>query len=275
MQHVPGTAAGHPLVVSISVLLVVVAGEFTFGRAAEPTLPTPPHQAEPWTPPQTGLPKFLVSATAALFEQGLADPRGCDYRTIPIMVGNVMGGNGQKVTTSGWVLPAVGDKAPRYAIAWSGLVYPLAGDTGPADLDVDVRALKSDADAARATTARESRSIQRIGFNGFGSNSEDSSIAVKSLHPIKVCLLLRLGRADLAEQFWAAGTGRTIDPKPAGAGLKLDLNNYGVSYLSLATDLAWYHFDRAICARHARRRPHRPGRRPGARRLGACSRYQG
>ena len=99
------------------------------------------------------------------------------------------------------------------------------------------------------TRRAANRPIQRIGFNGFGSNSEDSSIAVKSLHPIKVCLLLRLGRADLAEQFWAAGTGRTIRPKPAGAGPKLDLNNYGVSYLSLATDLAWYHFDRAICAR--------------------------
>ena len=126
------------------------------------------------------------------------------------MIGNVMGGKGEKVTTSGWVLPAVDGKTPRYAIAWSGLVYPLTGDSGPADLDADVRALKGDADAARTDAVRANRPIQRIGFNGFGSNSEDSSIAVKSLHPIKVCLLLRLGRADLAEQFWAAGTGLQI-----------------------------------------------------------------
>ena len=52
MQHAPRTAAGQPLVVSISVLLIVVAGEFTSGQAEEPTLPKPPHQTEPWTPPQ-------------------------------------------------------------------------------------------------------------------------------------------------------------------------------------------------------------------------------
>ena len=96
-------------------------------------------------------------------------------------------------------------------------------------------------------TRRANRPIQRIGFNGFGTNSEDSSIAVKSLHPIKVCLLLRLGRADLAEQSGRRAPG-CRSPKPPGAGPKLDLNSYGVSYLSLARDLAWYHFDRAICA---------------------------
>lgn len=71
MQHAPRTAAGQPLVVSISVLLIVVAGEFTSGQAEEPTLPKPPHQTEPWTPPQTGLPRFLVSATTALLSKGL------------------------------------------------------------------------------------------------------------------------------------------------------------------------------------------------------------
>jgi hypothetical protein len=40
------------------------------------SLPTPPRQAEPWSPPATRLPRFLVSATPALFGPGLANPRG-------------------------------------------------------------------------------------------------------------------------------------------------------------------------------------------------------
>src|SRR5437879_796540 len=56
------------------------------------TIPDPPRQREPWTPPETTLPKFLVRASATLFEQGLADPRGCDYRAIEIGVGSVWGG---------------------------------------------------------------------------------------------------------------------------------------------------------------------------------------
>ncbi len=82
----------------------------------------------------------------------------------------------------------------------------------------------------------------------FGTNNEGSAVSVATLHSIKVCLLLRLGRADLAEVVWAAGTGLPKDPKPAGARPKLDLNSYGLSYLSIARDLAWYRFDRAICA---------------------------
>ena len=36
------------------------------------------------TPPATKLPRFLVAATAALFEDGIADPRGCEYREVEI-----------------------------------------------------------------------------------------------------------------------------------------------------------------------------------------------
>ncbi len=248
MQPDPRTSPGRRFALFVRVLLIVVAGWCTAARAEVPAIPTPPHQAEPWPPPQTSLPKFLVSATATLFEQGLADPRDCDYRTIQVLAGSVWGGKAQQVTTSGWVLPVPDGERPEYAIAWSGLVYPLAGAGGPADLDADVRALGDAAGAGRANVAPKNQPVQRMRFNGFGANNEEASISVKSLHPIKVCLLLRLGRADLAEVVWAAGTGLPIRPKPAGATPKLDLNSYGQSYLSLANDLAWYHFDRAICA---------------------------
>ena len=69
-------------------------------------LPDPPRQKEPWTPPETRLPRFLVAATATLFDQGLADPRGCEYRSIEITAGSVWGGRGAIASTNGWVLPA-------------------------------------------------------------------------------------------------------------------------------------------------------------------------
>lgn len=122
------------------VLLIAAAAGRSSARAEEPTLPTPPRQAEPWAPPRTSLPQFLVSAPTALFEQGLADPRGCEYRTIQIAVGGVWGGQAHDVATNGWVLPAAEGGKSRHAIAWSGLVYPLIGVGGPADLDADAPA---------------------------------------------------------------------------------------------------------------------------------------
>ena len=234
---------------SLAIALLIVSAAFQSpAEAQEPTLPMPPRQAEPWTPPRTSLPKFLISATAALYDQGLADPRGCDYRKIKIAIGSVWGGGAHEIETSGWVLPTVDGSKPRHAIAWSGLVYPLTGVGGPADIDADVRALEDAAGNGLADVAPKDRAATRTGFHGFGTNNEGSSIAVATLQPIKICMLLRLGRADLAEAAWSAGTGLPKGPKPVGPGPKLDLNTYGVSYLSLATDLAWYHFDRAICA---------------------------
>ena len=224
-------------------LLVAATVTHTAARGAEPILPTPPRQAEPWTPPPTTLPRFLVSATASLCEQGLADPRGCDYRKIKLTVGSVWGGEGHELETTGWVLPTADGGKPRHAVAWNGLVYPLAGDLGPGDLDADIRAL------VRATGAvSKDQVVRRGGFNGFGSNNESSSLDAKSFHAIKVCLLLRLGRAGLAESLWDAANGKPQAARANGAGAKLDLNSYGVSYLTLARDLAWYHFDRAVCA---------------------------
>jgi hypothetical protein len=229
-----------PLVLA---LLVAPTIGLPSARGDERSLPTPPRQAEPWTPPSTTLPRFLVSATTALCDQGLADPRGCEYRRVKLTVGSVWGAQGHGIETGGWVLPAADGGKPRHAIAWNGLVYPVAGVIGPGDLDADIRALVAAADAAP-----KDQLARRGGFNGFGTNDEGSSVDVKSFHAIKIGLLLRLGRADLAESLWDAVTGRRNAVRPAGAGPKLDLNSYGVSYLSLARDLAWYHFDRALCA---------------------------
>src|SRR5579883_2049865 len=104
MRSHPRTTSGRRAVPLAFVLLIAATAGRAPALAEEPTLPTPPRQAEPWTPPQTSLPRFLVSATATLCEQGLADPRGCDYRAIQIAVGNVWRGEGGDLTTNGWVL---------------------------------------------------------------------------------------------------------------------------------------------------------------------------
>jgi hypothetical protein len=223
-------------------LLVASASACPYVRAEEPTLPVPPQQNAPWNPPETSLPRFLNTATATLFEQGLADPRGCEYRAITLQVGSVWSGDGGKVKTSGWVLPG-DDGKPRHAIAWNGLVYPVIDVGEPADLDKDLHDFtQADADVNGGPNGRPAI---RAGFGGFGTNNEGTSVAVATRQPIKICLLLRLGRADLAEAVWAVGTGST---KQDGPGPKIDLRSYGVSYLTLAQDFAWYQFDRAICA---------------------------
>ncbi len=211
------------------------------------TIPDPPQQGRPWTAPETSLPGFLVRASTTLFEQGLADPRGGDYRAIEISVGGVWSDAGSIVETHGWVLPgAPGDKT-RFAVAWSGLVYPTVSVGDPADLAADVKTLEDAARARLSTGAQRSGRGETSAFGGFGTNHEAFPVSLESLHPIKVALLLRLGRADLAERIWAAATGRPRD-EAGKAKVKLDLTNYGVSYLTMATDLAWHHFDRAICA---------------------------
>src|SRR5215510_2360880 len=82
-------------------------------------LPTPPQQNAPWPHGDDA----LLNAAAMLFEQGLADPRGLEYREIEIAVGNPFDGGGYPLKTHGWVLPNKG-KAGQFAVAWSGLSGP-------------------------------------------------------------------------------------------------------------------------------------------------------
>ena len=241
MKGSPRSIGGPVVVLSGLALLILAADGLAQQRRGLPqaprfegaTIPDPPRQREPWQPPATTLPRSFVTDSAALFDQGLADPRGCGYHVIEIGIGNNWSGDGGVVKTHGWVLPAPDREKTRFAIAWSGLVYPTASIGEPADPADDVKVIARESRAAREARA-EHPNRGGDGFNGFGANSEASSVSPTSLHAIKVCLLLRLGRSDLAETVWAAGTGQA-----AGG---------GVSYVSMANDLAWYFFDRAVCA---------------------------
>ena len=181
--------------------------------ASEPAAAIPGRLAPRWAatvgavdPAQDRLSSRLIAATRTLFAQGLADPRGCEYREIKTCDPEADGG---VATSHGWVLPTDPARKERFAIGWDGLVYPLLAVGPAADLRADV------AEAAKG----DQRTLLRLS------------------------LLLRLGEARLAEQYFdqvAAGPDRDelCDP-----------------YLLLAQEWTASLFSRAA-------RAHQPGRRP-------------
>ncbi|MBN1910767.1 MAG: hypothetical protein JW818_13560 [Pirellulales bacterium] len=166
------------------------------------SLPTPPRQSAPWKPAKTKLPKEFVSTTQTLFDQGLADPRGCEYREIEVVVGGFEPPwNDVTVKIHGWVLPSADPKVQRMAVCWNGLVYPVFEVGKPADLRADVlAAVKGEPQAGIYGTGR----IWAAYFENycFCHPWEGRTVAHESLLPIKACLLLRLGEVDLAEKLW-------------------------------------------------------------------------
>jgi hypothetical protein len=205
------------------------------------SLPLPPRQKSVLEElPQTTLPKPFVTATSKLFEQGLADPRGCEYSEVEIVVGNVWGG-GSVVRTHAWVLPPQkGESAQRFAVAWNGLVYPLVSLGQRANLGQDVIALIRADEEARAKWAKDFPNQRFYRFRN--AVSEAGSVSHASLLPVKASLLLRLGETSLAEQTWAAWTAGM------DAGVNDDARHLRDPYLMLAADWIWARFDRAVCA---------------------------
>ena len=194
------------------------------------SIPDPPRQKEPWTPPQTKLPRFLVSATAALFEQGMADPRGCEYREVEI-------GDGTIFKSRGFVLPERASQAGRFVVSWDGVIYPALSAGAVADLDKDVRSLAESMKRDRGAAAKNTdRFDDDGGFADAAWRGRVWSVGGQSdadrRSALKLCLLLRLGRADPAEALFATGTSW----KPEAQGRAL--TDYHISYLTLATDWA-------------------------------------
>lgn len=144
-------------------------------------------QGKPWTPPQTKLAPVVVSAAKELFDQGMADPRGCEYREVEIASATPSdGATTDKVHA--WVLP--GEGKTRFCIAWNGLEYPVISVGPPADIRKDITPGSPDIRNSFYT---------RWGECTYGTISE------KSPAPVKAALLLRIGEAGLAEQLWNEG----------------------------------------------------------------------
>src|SRR5215471_6232653 len=104
-------------------------------------LPVPPQQSAPWSHGNDA----LSNAAVTLFEQGLADPRGLEYREIEIAVGNPLNGGGYPHKTHGWMLPN-GGKDGQFAVAWNGLVYPVMSIGHSANLHNDLEVKSEDKD---------------------------------------------------------------------------------------------------------------------------------
>lgn len=189
-------------------------------------LPTPPRQNAAWPHPKTKLPQALTDDIDRLFAQGVADPRGGEYRNIEVVVGNCWTGDGGMVKTHGWCFaPASGEKQ-RFAVCWNGLVYPVVSIGDKADLPADVAAL--------------CREKHAMGL-GYGATAEATAVASDSRLPLKVCLLLRLGDVDLAERFYSV-------VKPGAEQGDNSHKQPDDPYLSLSREWCWYAFDRAVCA---------------------------
>jgi hypothetical protein len=179
-------------------------------------IPEPPSQGQPWTAPETKLPKFLVTATAMLFEQGVADSRACEYRMVEIGAGSV-------VKVRGFVLPERADAPGRFAVCWDGQVYPAVSVGDPVDLGKDMSDLVTSMKRTRENEkSKPYRDAANFGFPGEGRNFFGGA-GVDDHSPIKVCMLLRIGRADLAEALFAAGTTWTPEVRAR------DLTDYGIS----------------------------------------------
>lgn len=193
-------------------------------------IPDPPQQRAPWTPPATKLPRFLVTATTALFDAGMADPRGCEYRNIEV-------GKTVPFKTRGFVLPEQSGQGGRFAISWDGIIYPVVVGP-PADLDADARTVADLVGKRRADAmASGNRQYTPIGFVYASAYVSDYLYAdrpakVELPTSLKLVLLLRLGRVDLAERLFAVGTPWTPE-KP-----RLDLTDYRISLVTLADEHA-------------------------------------
>ena len=199
-------------------------------------IPESPSQGQPWTAPATKLPNFLVNATGILFEQGVADPRGCEYRVVELA-------NGTDAKAHGFVLPERADVPGRFAVCWDGQVYPALTVGEPIDLGKDIMELAESLKRARETgkSARFSEA-PNFGFPGDQGNFFGAA-GVDDHSPIKLCLLLRLGRADLAEAAsLPAATAWTPEIRAR------DLTDYKISYMTLAENWAATAFSRLVSA---------------------------
>ncbi|MHC4202194.1 MAG: hypothetical protein ACYSU0_19560, partial [Planctomycetota bacterium] len=243
-------------------LAVVLATRTTSPAFTGKRIPPPPEQDAPWSPPETRLPEGLVSAVKVLFDQGLADPRGCEYRQIELQTGNCWSGDAGIRRTHGWVLPPKpGSECStneRYAVAWNGLVYPTVSIGAKADVRSDVATLlakdrafldkelagREEREAAKRMAAlAEGRSYSPSGFF-FGLRrhrawSEPVSVSHETMLPVKAALLVRLGRAELAEKVWCQWS---VDEEEEEEEEKVD------PYFMLASDWTWALYDRAVCA---------------------------
>ncbi len=195
-------------------------------------LPLPPQQGAAWIPPATGLSSNIISAVKTVFDQGFADPRGCDYREVEVEVSGVWGQESLLAKTHAWLLPQRGGDTNRFVICWNGLVYPSAKVGGAASL-------RTDAGSLVPPQARR--------FN-LGLGEVRSVIWTNAPPSARLLLLLRCGETDAALTNWVPNERYVNQYQARKSALSEDhLEDYD-PYLEIAEDWAWALFDRTLCA---------------------------
>ena len=179
----------------------------------------PPQTGRPWQPPDSRLPQTWVKAIELLLAHGLADPRGCAYREVELTCGSVWSNRGVAVTTHAWLLPRTADAAPdspRFAVTWSGLVYPVEKVGPPANLAADVEKLLKTQPAGWRRAMHEKKLVSH-----------------EQPHPLKGVLLFVLGDAPRAEAIWK------VAPPDAEDWLKGPENRNDDPYPELVHEWSW------------------------------------
>jgi hypothetical protein len=168
------------------------AGQATTATA---TAPESPRQHAKWQAPKSDVPGSMVSATAWLFDHGMADPRGCDYREVSIKSG-IRLNTDQARALHAWVIPAPGADGRSYAICWDGLAYPIDQIGPPVDLNADVSSLVDSLRTRLAQLPATFRGLLSVHWP-FTAPQSGPGIA-------KVAILLRLGDGARAASLWSA-----------------------------------------------------------------------
>lgn len=185
--------------------------------------PTPPMQSRPWKPSSTNTPPGLESAINLLFQAGMADPRGCEYREIEIVTGNFWTASGTTNKTHGWILPTSNNIRTNYAIGWNGLIYPVVSIG---------RLANAEEDAKNMIQAMQPPAIHNKVTFDVGTQTyidEGYSLNVQWLTPAKAAMIFRFAAPDLVEK--CARLFPNKDP-----------------FLALSTGFLWNTFNRAMGA---------------------------
>jgi hypothetical protein len=160
----------------------------------------------------------------------MADPRGCDYREIETVIVthetvNVDEWNASGTTnkTHGWILPTTRAEGTRYAIGWTGLIYPVVSIGSPANADDDARAMIR----AMGPPSIPEQTVFEPGVQTY--TDEEYSLNLKWLTPSKAAMIFRFGSPELVDE--CAKLFPNKDP-----------------FLTLSIDYLWNSFDRALSA---------------------------
>lgn len=132
-----------------------------------------------WTPPKSAIDSGYVAAAKQLLGNGLADPRGGRFCSVPIEIGDAARGRLDFKQVFGWVKP----DGKRF-VALDGVEYPVKGG-----------AVQAEPDSVFTASSSTQGHVPR----GIEISPQNAAVPA---------LLLLVGRVDLAERVYSSTIGR-------------------------------------------------------------------